>query len=340
MSTIRTGIAATAHHQSSSPFFEKLPFEIREKIYDELWQMHETRWHIHAPGQHTVPVFPCITHADEEDIRYANFKASRGEDAVDWESRLRSPWNTHWKCAEAAAARWSGSSRKRKTSPSDYIRFTPEYARPPGQGSPLFVCKRMYLEAVERLDNILTFSFTDMIVARDFLARCPGRTVRNIEISLRVKPLFTELYFPGPDGEPQPHIDGLPVTAKNNPWEDLCRRIAALPKLRQLHIYLDSEDLRPWHKRVNERKFFEQLFHARALNYVLYLPDIPDQPELCGLPGSYLDDSEVMEKAPFQIRRGPRPNNWQLHLSRISQSLPETWSHTLWNQVTGRVWPG
>lgn len=201
---------------------------------------------------------------------------------------------------------------------------------------------RRYLEAVERLDNILTFSFTDLIVARDFLARHSDRTIRNVEISLRLKPLFTELYFPGPDGEPQPHIDGLPVTAKNNPWEDLCRRVAALPNLRQLHVYLDSEDLRPWHKRVNERKFLDQLTRARALSYVLYLPEIPDEPELCGLPGSYLLDDDdhdndgsravVVAAAagdeknktkkkgapPFRIVRGPRPNNWQLHLSRVS----------------------
>ncbi|KUI68865.1 hypothetical protein VM1G_04613 [Cytospora mali] len=318
MPSLRAGIAATAHPQTSSPFFEKLPFEIREKIYDELWQMHPTRWHVHTPGHHCIPVFPCITDADEEDVRYANFKASRGNDAVEWESRLRSPWNTHWRCAEAAATRASGSSRKRIPSANDYIRFTPRYARPLEEGSPLFVCKRMYLEAVDRLDNILTFSFTDIIVARDFLAKFPHRTIRNIQISLRVKPIITELYFTGPDGEPQPHIGGSVVTTKNNPWEDLCRRLSAMPSLRQLHLYLDSEDLRPWHKRVNERRFFEQLFQARALNYVLNLPEIPADPERQGLPGSYLDDAEELEKAPFQIRRGPRPNNWQLHLSRVS----------------------
>lgn len=150
------------------------------------------------------------------------------------------------------------------------------------------------------------------------MAKYSHRTIRNIEISLRVKPLFTELYYPaGSDGEPQPHIDGLPLTAKDNPWEDLCRHISALPDLRQLHIYLDSTDLRPWHKRVNERKFLEQLSHARAHNYVLYLPDIPDEPELRGLPGRYLE-SDVLEKAPYRIKRGPRPDNWQLHLSRVS----------------------
>lgn len=151
------------------------------------------------------------------------------------------------------------------------------------------------------------------------MVRHSDRTIRNLDISIRVKHLFTELYFPG-EGAARPHINGHPVTATQNPWADLCRRIVAMPNLRQLHIYFDAEDLRPWHQRVNERKFFEQLFHARALNYVLYLPELPDNPELCGLPGTYVDGPQVTtgEEAPFRIVRGPRPNNWQLHLSRVS----------------------
>lgn len=184
-----------------------------------------------------------------------------------------------------------------------------------------------YIECVETLDNALTFCFTDVMMARDFIAKhAPTKIIRNINISLRLKPLFTELYFPGPDGEPQPHIGGLPVTAKNNPWEDLCRRLSALPDLRQLHIRLDSEDLRAWHKRVNEKKFCETLFQARARNYVLDVPNIPDDPSLQGLPGCYLE-GDVLEKAPFELVRGSRPNNWQLHLSRVSLLLIDRRPH-------------
>ncbi|KAJ0115595.1 uncharacterized protein J7T55_010418 [Diaporthe amygdali] len=265
MAQLRSDIAATAELQTASPFFNKLPFEIREKIFDELWALHDTRWHVHSAGDHAVPMFPCITGPDEEDTRY--------------------------------------------------------------------------LESIEALENALTFCFTDIIVARDFLSmNAPTRNIRNIEISLRVKPLITELYFPGPDGEPQPHIAGVPVTAKDNPWEDLCRRLSAIPNLRELHIYLDSEDLRPWHKRVNERSFLKQLLQAKARNYVLYLPNIPGEAGLQGLPETYLED-DLLHKAPCAVVRGPRPNNWQLHLSRISHVLPENWTHTLWNQARDRVMP-
>lgn len=129
--------------------------------------------------------------------------------------------------------------------------------------------------------------------------------------------MISELYFPGPDGEPQPHIAGVPVTAKDNPWEDLSRRVSSLPKLRELHVYLDSEDLRPWHKRVNERGFLKQLLQARARNYVLYLPNIPGEAPLQGLPGTYLEDG-LPDGGRCAVARGPRPNNWQLHLSRVS----------------------
>lgn len=142
-------------------------------------------------------------------------------------------------------------------------------------------------------------------------------TIRNIDISLRIKPIITELYFPGPDGEPQPHIGGVTITSNNNPWEDLCRHLSSLPNLRTLHIRLDSEDLRPWHKRVNERKFFEQLLQVKAREFVLDLPDLPETPELQALPGCYLD-GDILKEAPYEVKRSSRPNNWQLHLSRVS----------------------
>ncbi|KAI3393874.1 hypothetical protein diail_3549 [Diaporthe ilicicola] len=338
MAHLRSEIAATMEPQTASPFFDKLPFEIREKIFDELWALHDTRWHVYSAGDYSVPVFPCITSADEEDTRYAKFQGSRGADALAWESRLRSPWNTHWRCAEAAAIRATNPRTGRTASPRDIVRQRPSFASPL---SPLLVCKQWYLESIVPLENALTFCFTDIIVARDFLSiNAPARNIRNIEISLRVKPLITELYFPGPDGEPQPHIAGVPVTAKDNPWEDLSRRLSCLPKLRELHVYLDSEDLRPWHKRVNERGFLRQLLRAEARNYVLYLPNVPGEPGLQGLPGTYLEDGPLLDEAArCTVVRGPRPNNWQLHLSRISHVLPENWTHTLWNQARDRVMP-
>lgn len=150
MARLRSDMAATAEPQTASPFFDKLPFEIREKIFDELWALHDIRWHVHSAGDHVVPVFPCITGAHEEDTRYARFQSSRGVEALTWESRLRSPWNTHWRCAEAAAGRATNPRTGRTASPRDYVRRRPSFASPL---SPLLVCKRWYVDCPEILST-------------------------------------------------------------------------------------------------------------------------------------------------------------------------------------------
>lgn len=136
MSQLRDRLAATAQLQTSSSFFERLPYEIRHKIYEELWQLHDTRWHMHSFEGHVGPAFPCITGPDDEDKRYTNFQASKDADVIVWETRLRSPWNTHWKCAEAAAARLS-KLRRRRVLPTDSLRL------PVQPYAPLLVCRRM-----------------------------------------------------------------------------------------------------------------------------------------------------------------------------------------------------
>lgn len=166
MAQLRSDIAATAELQTASPFFNKLPFEIREKIFDELWALHDTRWHVHSAGEHVVPVFPCITGPDEEDTRYSHFQTSRGSDALAWESRLRSPWNTHWRCAEAAAARATNPRTGRTASPRDYIRRRPSFAT---SSSPLLVCKRWYVP------YLLDCSTTDIVQGTSKALR-PSRT--------------------------------------------------------------------------------------------------------------------------------------------------------------------
>lgn len=134
-------LAATAQPQTASPFFDHLPSEIRQKIYQELWALHDTRWHVHSlSGHHHAPggpVFPCLVAPDDDDIRYSRFQQTCGEELVLWQSRLRSPWNAHWRCAEAAAARRAGRRKTRMVSTSP-IRF-----RPLRLSEPLLVCKQM-----------------------------------------------------------------------------------------------------------------------------------------------------------------------------------------------------
>ncbi|KAJ4289432.1 hypothetical protein N0V88_006912 [Collariella sp. IMI 366227] len=49
----------------------------------------------------------------------------------------------------------------------------------------------------------------------------------------------------------------------NNPWQRVCDLVAALPNLQDLHVWIDSADLRPWHKRVSETRFFARLMESK-----------------------------------------------------------------------------
>ncbi|PSR80320.1 hypothetical protein BD289DRAFT_455383 [Coniella lustricola] len=301
---------APAQAQLSSPFFSRLPPEIRQQIYRELLALYPLAWHIHTVGGRTLPVFPCITDPDEHDPRYEMFQTTRGHETMRWESRMRSPYNFHWRCAEAATAKLPLIDRNRYLS-TDLVKMKMQVP------APLLVCKRMYLESVDDLRSSLIFCFTDIVTARDFLAKHKrSPSIRNITISLRIPNIFAEIYYPLTDtGEPLAHPGGTTLSFQRNPWQDLCRQLSLLSPLRSLHIRLDTEDLRPWHKRVNEKHFFELLTQIQARDYVLYLPELPESLSQRGLPGYYLE-GDVLQDAPFEVKRGPRPNNWQLHLSR------------------------
>lgn len=109
----------------------------------------------------------------------------------------------------------------------------------------------------------------------------------------------------------------------HNPWQQLCDALVALPPphLHALRIWLDSSDLRPWHKRVSETRFLGRLFEVRGLareRFVLGLPELPERrgPDTHVLGEQYLE-GERLEGAPFCVIRGPRPNNWRVHLRNI-----------------------
>jgi hypothetical protein len=171
------------------------------------------------------------------------------------------------------------------------------------------------MECAPLLYESLTFCFTDALLARDFLSGQPVDRVRSLEICIRAKPIILELYLDPPHGNAS--VAGLPVTADNNPWESLCRVLSTFTALRYLRIWFDSEDLRPWHRRVAETRVFARLFQVKATSFTLDLPDLPADPRMRGLSGCYLEGGNL-DRAPFIVRRGPRPNNWMVHLSRVS----------------------
>ncbi|KAH6632276.1 hypothetical protein F5144DRAFT_603017 [Chaetomium tenue] len=202
-----------------------------------------------------------------------------------------------------------------------------------GPMSVLTTCKRMYLEALPSLYANTTFIFTDTRTAVDFLTRYTTSSssnpsqhpIRSVEICIRVTNLITEIYYPptDPHGNGNGTDTGPPaifagrarpaLSMTHNPWQQLCDALVALPSLHNLHVWLDSSDLRPWHKRVSETRFLGRLFDVRGPapeRFVLSLPELPERrgPDTHVLGGQYLE-GERLEGAPFTVERGPRPNN-------------------------------
>lgn len=124
MASFTTG----ADHQGSSPFFTKLPFEVRRLIYVEVCRASGLKHHITTSFLRQKGQFRrvrCICDPSTVDDRYTRFRAStNSEEAQKWTKRLQSDWNVHWACEEA----WEEAPEKM---PQPYWPV-------------LLACKRMY----------------------------------------------------------------------------------------------------------------------------------------------------------------------------------------------------
>lgn len=99
--------------QPQSPFFNKLPAEVRQLVYRHVWALSGLTQHIYiANGSYTH--CPCLIDHSAPDERQTELQSlwpelNWGEKtlhisrSVDWRRRLLSPWCNHWPCEEAAA---------------------------------------------------------------------------------------------------------------------------------------------------------------------------------------------------------------------------------------------
>ncbi|KAL2164889.1 hypothetical protein VTH06DRAFT_185 [Thermothelomyces fergusii] len=326
----------SADAQSSSPFFAVLPAEIRDLVYIEFWKLSSARLHVvkrqvireispdqdaENPWEDEWLHVPCIIDPRVEESRWGEVTGKQS----------KSEWCIHWPCEEqfppVKAIRHGQSGAEASAS------------RPiPGQTgflNLLTTCKRMYLEALPSLYGNTTFILTDTRTAGEFLARYGAdgarHPFRSLELCIRLPNLLTEIYYPpahgsgkGDEGPPAVFAGrhARPaLTAANNPWQRLCDALVALPALQQLRVWLDSSDLRPWHKRVSETRLLGRLADVRGLDksrFVLGLPELPARrgPDSHALQGQYLEGAKL-DEVPFTVQRGPRPNNWRNHLHHI-----------------------
>ncbi|KAK4109027.1 hypothetical protein N656DRAFT_847984 [Canariomyces notabilis] len=242
-------LSRTSNPQLTSLFFTRLPIEIRNLIYLEFWNLSSSRLHIHA-----------------EEVQLPRTVVP----SVDPRSR-RLRWS-HTRCIadpRAPDARIDGCSRAR------------------------------YLECLPSIYSNTTFVFTNEREAVAFLLaygqdddRYP---LRSLELCVRVSSFVGWIYASEPEDEvqPPPHLCAGPggpgVSIKSNSWHHVCDLLAKLPILRSLHVWVDADDSRPWHRRTRETRFFKRLFDVRVAN------------------GGSL---QKIKDAPFVVERGPRPAYW------------------------------
>ncbi|KAL1841324.1 hypothetical protein VTJ49DRAFT_7161 [Mycothermus thermophilus] len=349
----------SANPQLASPFFTSFPAEIRNRIYLEIWKLASIRQHIvrtdpSEPGPTRWGHLPCITTLDVEDMRMDLYMAVDRNDLDRrlWVRRLKSQWCLHWPCEEQGqdydtlvSGRHPVAVLERPASTGDQEDdhqavdhddgASPVAVQRPRDGylDILTTCKRMYLETLPSLYTNTTFIFTDTRTAAAFLARYGTHfPLRSLELCLRIPTIITELYYPRSphggilDDEGPPAIfagQSRPaLTAQHNPWQHLCDALAVLPDLQNVRIWLDSGDLRPWHKRVSEARFLARLRDVQVpkkRRFVVGLPELPERrgPDSQALEGHYLE-GQRLESLPFVVERGRRPNNWGIHLTSMA----------------------
>jgi len=103
----KAALTRTASPQTQSLFFSRLPGEIRQMIYVEMWRTAGSLGqHIIArPEDRRFRHAVCITDPRRYDIRPVRFQAAvAGADKDTWERRCKSDWSLHWACEEAYEA--------------------------------------------------------------------------------------------------------------------------------------------------------------------------------------------------------------------------------------------
>jgi len=121
----REQLEESADPQPASPFFSRLPPEIRRMVYAEVWRTHtEGRMRLHFHCSHhegRVRHTPCIISPDDMACEDAwdtePFPVNAqplGGPPTDWFQwtawSLRTRWGNHWRCQKNLMSKWAEAS--------------------------------------------------------------------------------------------------------------------------------------------------------------------------------------------------------------------------------------
>ncbi|KAK4098164.1 hypothetical protein N658DRAFT_561306 [Parathielavia hyrcaniae] len=237
-------LRATADAQALSSFFQRLPVEIRLKIYHHVWRNYlkprrvgpstagsNLRLHIYtpAPASQELTHARCTIHPGEpgqkdvlvtQDIQSEDWPSTPAWYRDAWVLRLN--WGKHWKCQHAIQQQWNQTSKSGGAGSSLLATGAPT-----APFLPLFLaCKRMYLEAAQSLFETVTLVFTSSTDAHHFfMARRPQPhpflpRLRHLELSLAYTNDHLFLSRVLHDNPPRPSTGGSHQDVNDNHDDD------------------------------------------------------------------------------------------------------------------------
>ncbi|KAH7165279.1 hypothetical protein EDB81DRAFT_838087 [Dactylonectria macrodidyma] len=164
-------LASKAQPQSDSALMQ-LPSEIRNVIFQQVWQDAGVSQHILLQGDRYV-LARCVTdHAASDDLmdECAKYRRSNFDDPL-MSRRLLSSWGNHWKCEELYQSTRQPSTRKastRQTQSSPFLTI-------------MLTCSQLYLECRTSIYHALTFVIHDVEALYSLAVSRPSPLLNNIK---------------------------------------------------------------------------------------------------------------------------------------------------------------
>lgn len=232
----------------------QLPLEIRNAIFQELWNDAGVSQHIVLQDNRRYLRARCVTDHTRPDSlmdECARFNTSCIEDPLIWR-RLMSSWGPCWKCEELYQS-------TKQTPWSPFL-------------SMMLACRQLYLECRASICNTLTFVMHDLETLNNFTVSHPSpllNDIKHLHLAIRL-PIRWEKYM-----SPEAHV----ILSR---WRDCCQALNRAQNLVLVNLWLDTSEpswrvlLTTVQGNVNPFAFGERLAGVLTVD----IPVNPDRPEV------------------------------------------------------------
>ncbi|KAF7533086.1 hypothetical protein G7054_g7398 [Neopestalotiopsis clavispora] len=228
-------IQGGADNQSQSRFFNILPVEVRQLIYQDIWALSGLTQHIYiANGSYTH--CPCLIDHNAPDKRQTELdllwpelpRVGHGDfrsESPEWRRRLLSTWCNHWPCEEAAA-------RNATSEAAPSSSFLPM----------LLTSRKMYIECRASIFEHVTFTICSIPLAYDFFVSRSPPIIHEMRLINMSFILHTHWFEAEEDVPRDP--DMILHRPESDMWKSLQQGLGTLQSLTELIIWIDCYDER------------------------------------------------------------------------------------------------